>query len=823
MLATYRKKRDFKVTSEPIGKTRPRGRAQLAYVVQKHAASRLHYDFRLELDGVLKSWAIPKGPSIDPSHKSLAVEVEDHPLEYGDFEGTIPKGQYGGGSVLLWDRGTWEPLDDPHEGLKNGKLHFALHGEKLRGEWTLVRFHGHSDKSHKNWLLIKSRDDFAGKDGQILEERPESVKTKRRIEEINPGDDEQWHSNKTRNGKKHDALSADIRPQLATWAPHPPPGDEWLHEVKLDGYRLIAYIDDGEVRLMTRGNQDWTHRFPRIVKELARLRGHAVLDGEAVVLDEKGRSHFQSLQNSWRAGASADPVMFVFDLLYLNGEDLRDKPLTERKKQLKNLTETLDVPRVKYNDHTRGEGEAVVDAACRMGLEGIVSKLADSKYSGGRTRTWLKSKCGYRQEFIILGYTDPQGSRKEFGSLLLGYYDREKKLVYAGRVGTGFDAALLKEVKKEMTRHARPAPATDEPLPARERREGHWTAPVLVAEIKFAGWTEDNLIRQGAFLGLRQDKKAGDVVREDRSSPELATRRIKQPSTTKAGMVKELTITHPDRVVFPGTKITKTSLAEYYQLVAARMLPHVIDRPLTVVRYPAGIGGQSFIQRHYTESLPPGIEPVAAPKAEGGRSYMMIRDTAGVRALVQINAIEIHAWGCAAGNPERPDRLIFDLDPDPDLPWKIIAKAATELKDILESVHLHPYLKTTGGKGLHIVVPIEPGVDWDHAKAFSKSIAEEMSRRDGKAYTTNIRKAERTGRIFIDYLRNGRTATAVAAYSVRARPGAPVSMPVEWEEIGSLKTAGKFTLENAPRRLKLKDPWADFESKRVDLHRAVGN
>jgi len=480
--------------------------------------------------------------------------------------------------------------------------------------------------------------------------------------------------------------------------------------------------------------------------------------------------------------------------------------------------EKLDQPRVKFNDHVLGDGQAVVDAACKMHLEGIVSKKTEARYVGGRTRSWLKSKCGYRQEFVIIGYTDPRGSRQEFGSLLLGYHDPEGRLVYAGRVGTGFDAGLLKQVKKEMRAYARPTAPTDVPPPARERRMAHWITPRLVAEIKFAGWTSDNLIRQGAFLGIRRDRPAADIVRDDEQTPKLVSRRAKSASAPKTAE-SEIKLTHPDRVVFPGTKITKASLAEYYDLVAERMLPHIIDRPLTVVRYPAGIGGPSFIQRHITGHPPPGIEEIQA----GDEKFMMIRGASGLRALVQMSAIEIHAWGCKPGNPEHPDRLVFDLDPDVDLPWARITRAAREIMEILISVKLRPFLKTTGGKGLHIVAPILPTVDWERAKAFSKSIAEEMVRRKGDEYTANMRKANRAGRIFIDYLRNSRMATSAAPYSVRAREGAPVSMPIDWEEIDSLKGANKVTVENARRYLKghAVDPWANFDSDRVDLLDAV--
>jgi bifunctional non-homologous end joining protein LigD len=477
------------------------------------------------------------------------------------------------------------------------------------------------------------------------------------------------------------------------------------------------------------------------------------------------------------------------------------------------LLDTLRAPRVKFSDHVRGDGQAVVDDACKMSLEGIVSKRTDARYVGGRTKTWLKSKCGYRQEFVILGYTDPRGSRQEFGAILLGYHDPQGKLVYAGRVGTGFDSDLLKQIKSKMASHARQTPPTDTAPPARERRNAHWIEPRLVAEIKFAGWTSDNMIRQGAFLGLRKDKPAAEIVREDQPA-ELTLKRFKEPAAPPAKL------SHPDRIVFPGTKITKADVGKYYELVAARMMPHIVQRPLTLMRYPSGIGGPSFVQRHAAGTPPPGIEPIKGER--DAQTYLTIRDPDGLQALVQMNAIEIHAWGCAPGEIEKPDRLVFDLDPHESLPWKQIVKAAMDMKEILESVKLRPLVKTTGGKGLHIVVPIKPTIDWEHAKSFSRQIAQELQRRDRSAYTTNLRKTERPGRVFIDYLRNGRSATSAAPYCLRARKGAPISMPVDWERLPSLKAANRFTLENVAKELKKSDPWSGFESNRVDLHKIVG-
>jgi bifunctional non-homologous end joining protein LigD len=663
---------------------------------------------------------------------------------------------------------------------------------------------------------MKSRDDYARPGSAIIEEAPRSVKSKKVIETIR-----EPAPAREKASPLAESAPTDFHPQLATWVASPPLGEQWLHEVKFDGYRLIAHIQDGKVKLITRGNHDWTHRFPRLAEELDGFKGNLVLDGEVVVLDEKGCSQFQLLQNAWKAPNTSDPILYLFDLLYRDGEDLRSRPLLERKEQLEKLIKRHGAGRVKYSDHVRGNGGAVVDAACKMHLEGIISKQADSPYRAGRTTTWLKSKCDFRQEFVIIGYTDPKGSRQDFRAILLGYHDKDGKLVYAGRVGTGFDRDLLKEIKREMVEHHRPTPATHTPPPARERSQAHWIAPKLVAEIKFAGWTVDRMIRQGTFLGLRKDKSAAQVTREDDAAPKLTHRRVKSvksSATSVDAKSSPLTLTHPDRVIFPDVKITKADLAAYYETVADRMLPHVIDRPLTLLRCPGGVGSSCFFQRHFTPNLPPTIESIDVPNVGTNQKQMIIRDAAGLRALVQINALEIHAWGCTIADIEKPDRLVFDLDPDTKLPWSTVVKAARDLRRILESVKLKPLVKTSGGKGLHIVVPIKPDIDWNHAKAFCKSIADAAAQADPKSYTTNMRKSQRNGRIFIDYLRNGRSATAIVPYSVRARAGAPVSMPVDWEELPRLGSANAVTVPNIRKRLSRPDPWANYESHRADLH-----
>lgn len=837
-LLTYRNKRNFSRTPEPSGATAPkRKRARaITFVIQKHDASRLHYDFRLELDGVLKSWAVPKGPSLDPSRKALAVQVEDHPLDYGEFEGVIPEGQYGGGTVLLWDRGTWDPIDDPHEGLKKGKLHFTLHGEKLHGEWALIRIAYRKGGDKPNWLLMKIKDKYAGRT-DILEDQPNSVKSDRSIEDIADESDEVWNSDRSQSNGKHpgkskaakfaksDPLPADIRPQLATWIASPPEGKDWLHEVKFDGYRMLCHVQGDDVRLITRGGNDWTHRFKRIAEELAELNlKGAIIDGEVVVLDSEGRSHFQSLQNAKRHQEKVETVLYAFDLLFHDGRDIREQPLTQRKARLQEILADLPAKsHLKYSEHIQGNGPAVVESACKMALEGIISKRADSRYVSGRTQSWLKSKCGYRQEFVIVGYSDPKGSRKGLGALLLGYHDKDGKLRYAGRVGTGFDERTLNDLAARLKSHARKSPRVDGNLPAKERRGAHWVEPMLVAEVKFNGWTGDGVLRQAAYMGLRSDKKPSQIVREEALPNLQASHRkptMKIPDKTKSSPVNDdVRLTSPDKILFPEEKLTKADLANYYRQAAEWMLPHLIDRPLVLLRCPEGRRKQCFFQRNYMPSLPEAIHAVNVGEGRKKETHTMVKDLAGLISLVQIGALEIHTWGSTAKSIEKPDRLVFDLDPDEKLPWKRLVEAATELADLLRSIKLRPLVKLTGGKGIHLVVPLKPTVEWDQVKPFCKTLADELAKRRPEHYTTNMRKVERKGRIFIDYLRNGRGASAVAPYSVRAREGAPVSMPITWNELNKSSSGADFTLKKALQHLKKRrrDPWASFDADRVDL------
>lgn len=856
-LREYVAKRDFKQTPEPRGKV-AREKGELQFVIQKHDASRLHYDFRLQVDGVLKSWAVPKGPSLDPSHKSLAVQVEDHPVDYGDFEGVIPKGQYGGGTVMLWDHGTWEPVGDPTEGLERGKLHFTLHGEKLKGEFGLIRMHGRAGDDGKNWLLFKVKDRFASTKRDILKE-DHSVKTNRQMQEIADDRDEVWTSKKAkptstespksaerddgkrvkarrgRSTQEHSAaVPSQFEPQLAVLSDKIPPGDEWLHEIKFDGYRVIAIIKNHKVRLMTRNGHDWTAKFKPLVRSLEALPvDSAVLDGEVVVLDDKGRSDFQALQAALKDNAHAALSYCLFDLPFCDGKDLTALPLIERKDRLKNLLgkRKADNPLL-YSDHQSGDGPGMLSEACKLDLEGIIAKRRDAPYVHRRDPSWLKIKCDQRQEFVIIGYTDPQGGRKGFGSLLLGYHDAKKRLVYAGRVGTGFDERLLVDMQRQLKKLAISKPPTDVPPPRREIRHAHWVKPTLVGEVRFTGWTRDGVLRHPAFMGLRSDKPASEVVRETATPLSKATRSAKKSAGSKAHSTKTdqsgsetelagVRLTHPDKVLFPEQGVSKLDLARYYEKAADRMLPHVIKRPLAFFRCPSGRGTKCFFQRNHSATLPDAVRAVNVSLTKKKEEHVAIDDLAGLVALVQIGVLEIHAWNCSADDVTKPDQLIFDLDPDPSLSWKAVVKAAGEVNKTLKGLGLPTFVKTSGGKGLHIVVPIKPTLDWDSAKGFCQVIAEDLVQRFPKVFVANMRKDLRGGKIYIDYHRNGHSATAVAPYSTRAREGAPVSMPIRWQDLPKLKNAAAFDVKNAVKQLKKSDPWRDYEKSRVDLRDIV--
>ncbi len=866
--------RDFSMTAEPRGaKSKPRVGAEekeLPFVVQKHAATRLHYDFRLGLDGVLKSWAVTKGPSYYPGDKRLAVQVEDHPWEYAGFEGTIPKGQYGGGTVMVWDKGEWIPHGDAEQGLKDGELKFELRGKKLKGNWVLVRMHGPAGGSGKtNWLLIKERDKFARDSSApaITDEAPDSAVSGRTMDEIAESRDRVWNSARgTENGagasthkKKsepspfsarparqratpapdlshipRERFPGFIAPQLAQQAAVAPQGDGWLHELKLDGYRIQILIQSDDrkaaknrtAKLLTRKGLDWTARMPDIADAAAQLEVEsAILDGEAVALDNRGVSNFADLQAAFHEGRERNITYFAFDLLHLNGHNLRGLPLEERKRFLEDLLRNAGGKSpLKISEDIEADGQEVFEKACALGAEGIVSKLKSAKYISGRSGAWLKLKCRLEQEFVIGGFTLPSKGGSGIGALLLGYYEKGK-LLYAGRTGTGFTQKTHQTIRAQLNRlKEKNSPFVD--VPREERRSAIWVKPELVAEVAFSTWTRDNLVRQAAFKGLREDKPAREVVRETAVGPREAEDASPANKSAKssgrrhqkesAGM-KELAITHPDKVLDLESGVTKQQLAEYYLAVAEHMLPYIADRPISVVRCPDGVGKACFFQKHVGMGLPAGVKTVAIPnrKSKGSEAYLTVDSSEGLLGLAQMGVLEIHPWGSHNESLDTPDRIVFDLDPDAAIGWKTLTNTALELKARLQKVGLESFVKSTGGKGLHVVVPIRPDHEWPAIKEFAHRMVLELERENPELYVTKMTKAVRKNHIYLDYLRNDREATSVAPFSPRARPGMPVAMPLAWKELDSAKAPAFHVSDFQEWRTRLRrDPWRKLlESK----------
>lgn len=738
-LQKYQAKRNFRKTPEPKGRASHRSHGRtLHFVVQEHHASTLHYDFRLEMDGVLKSWAIPKGPSLDPSIKRLAVEVEDHPLEYGKFQGVIPKGHYGAGRVIQWDKGTWHCEGDPMHSLKKGRIDFTLHGRKLHGNWMLVRTRrGSSD--HAQWLLIKRRDSESS--------------VKKQLGTLS----------------RREKLPRKIGPQLASLVDKPPADDSWIHEMKFDGYRLQCRIEGTSVRFMTRQNLDWTAKFKslKLAMEDIGLRD-TILDGEVVCLDKNGISDFSCLQKTLNAepGHRRALVYYVFDLLYLNGNDLRELPLIERKKKLEEILRNHPSHRlIKYSEHIQGRGPSFFKQCCQTGLEGMVSKLVTSPYTEGRGRDWLKVKCGHRQEFVIGGFTQGKGSRAQLGALLLGV-NEGKKLRYVGKVGTGFDDSTIKDLKKKFTTVETDAnPFYNH----RASRLVHWLKPKYVGEIEFAGWTVDGNLRHASFIGLRDDKSPKKVVDE-----------------SKVLKVEKVQLSHPDKVLFADTKTTKQQVADYYTHIERWILPYLKNRPLTLVRCPDGGKKACFYQRHPGPGDSSHIHRFALPDAKSkDQPYLYIDSLQGLLSLVQMGSLEIHAWNSTIHEPYHPDQVIFDLDPAPGLAYRAVVNGAFHIKEILEELKLKSFLKLSGGKGLHIHVPILPLYEWGIIKEFSHSIVKILMERHPDLYTDNMRRHSRKGKIFIDYLRNGFAATSVVPFGLRNRPGTPVAAPIPWSRLSA--------------------------------------
>jgi bifunctional non-homologous end joining protein LigD len=881
-LTEYRRKRDFRVTGEPRGgRVSKRTLRGLAFVIQKHAASHLHYDFRLELDGVLLSWAVPKGPSLDPATKRLAMHVEDHPIEYGGFEGIIPEGEYGGGTVLLWDRGTWEPVDDAKQGYRDGALKFELHGEKLKGRWMLVRKGGRRAADDKTWFLFKEKDKFAKAGSDIAKAKPLSVTTGRSLEEIEKDSDRVWGpkgevkgkrraggarkrssaaetngavrkpakvakltaANKTairkklkEFGEEQSRLPTKLEVQLATLVDKPPRGESWLHEIKFDGYRMLCRIQGGKARFISRNGKDWTAKFGDLPDDVLTLPVEsAILDGEVVVLEDDGKSSFQALQNAFQSSESVPFFYYVFDLLHLNGFDLTGAPLEERKDILSRLLRKQNGT-IRYSDHVVGNGETFFEQSSKLGLEGIISKRLGRPYVAGRGEDWLKTKCSLREEFVIGGFTRPEGARTHFGALALGYYNSDGDLVYAGRVGTGFSDATLQELHEKFQKLIqKTSPFSNLKGTTGQARGVTWLKPELVGQIQFSNWTGDKQLRHPAFQGLREDKEAKTIVRDEPMSSESidSTKRAAQgarsrkkgsgPARSDHGAseneVAGVSLSHPDKVLYPDDGYTKLDLAKYYEIAAEWMLPHVAGRLLSLVRCPAGSGQKCFFQKHPGEGTSDLLKRTEVVEKDGPEDYLSVKDLPGLISLVQMGVLEIHIWGSRADNSEKPDRLIFDLDPDPAVKWPDVVASAKEVRLLLRELGLESFVKTTGGKGLHIAVPIERRTSWDDAKAFCKAVADLMTAAAPDRYIAKMSKAARKGKIFVDYLRNDRGATAVAPYSTRAKPGATVSVPITWEELTPKLHSDHFTITNLPARLaKLKtDPWAGIADAKQSI------
>ena len=837
-LKTYRAKRKFGITAEPKGKVaRRKGHA---FVIQKHAARALHYDLRLELDGVMKSWAVTRGPSLVPGDKRLAVQVEDHPIDYNKFEGTIPKGEYGGGTVMIWDRGRWQPQDDPHEALKKGHLSFTLDGEKLHGLWHLVRMARRRGEKRDNWLLIKAHDAAAREAGDkdILEQKPRSVVSGRSMDEIAKGVPKHKPPSKKRAARaaaikplrkteklqqcKGDlladawraALPAFVKPCLATLAEKAPDGATWIHEIKFDGYRIQARRDGGKVKLLTRRGLDWTKRFPAIAEAVGKLpAGTALIDGELVVEGSDGISSFSLLQEDLKNGRHDRMVFYVFDLMHLDGADLKPLPLATRKAALARLlAKTGKRGPLRLSLSLTEPGPVLLKHACKMGLEGIVSKRADAAYHSGRGHDWIKTKCSDRQELVVAGFAPSSVDAHAVGALVLGYYARGK-LHYAGRTGTGFTRESARELYRKL-KALKLAKSALESVPKEERgvRAPVWVEPRLVAEVDFHGWTHGDRVRQASFQGLREDKPAKLVVREVKTLAAKAKAAVKRSSTKDStkrnakAVVEGVTLSHPDRVYWADAGVSKRDLAEFYAEIWKWMRPHVVGRPIALLRCPEGAAGQCFFQKHATMGIATEHLHLVPEK---GDKIIAIDDLAGLIALVQAGVLEVHTRGTTIGDRERADRLVFDLDPGPGTGWQDVVAAAREVRKRLDALKLKSFVKTSGGKGLHVVLPIKP-VPWDTAKDFCHAIAASMAADEPARYTATAAKSKRNKRIFVDYLRNSREATAVAPYSTRARPGAPVSTPIAWSELGALKGANQYTVLNLPGRLKRlgKDPWA---------------
>lgn len=850
-LDDYNSMRDFSATSEPAAVKRSgkktAGDHALQFCIQKHDASHLHYDFRLELDGALKSWAVPKGPSLDPKVKRLAVHVEDHPLDYATFEGSIPEGHYGAGDVIVWDRGVWIPLEDPQKAYAKGKLKFELQGEKLAGVWNLVRTHMPGKK--ENWFLIKHQDGAARPqdDYDVLVAEPDSVLSERTLvdkpklaaKQVKPLEKAAPKTRKKASGTltgAHKAkIPAQLKPELATLVDSAPAG-EWSYEIKFDGYRIMARIDHDQVQLFTRNGHDWTHKLPKQAEALAALGlESAWLDGEMVVANEQGVPDFQALQNAFDSGSSTDILYYLFDLPYLNGVDLREVAVEERRAALSTVLGAHEQPLLRFSEAFDETPDALLNSACQMQMEGLIGKRLGSPYVSRRSGDWIKLKCKHRQEFVIVGYTDPKGARSAFGALLLGLHDRDSgELRYAGKVGTGFNETTLKSILAQLKPLQVKTAAVVNPPSGFEAKGVHWLKPKLLAEVAFAQMTKDGSVRHAVFHGLRDDKPAKDIT-EERAKPvkksESKTTAKKpakkavasKPATAETapsqlGLANgKVRITHPDRVIDAVSGTTKMQLAEYYASVAEWVLPQLKDRPVALVRAPDGIAGELFFQKNAEHLAIPGITTL--DKEVTGQPVMLINNAEALIGAVQMSTVELHTWNATTVDLEKPDRFVLDLDPDPALPWKSMVEATALTLTVLDELGLKAFLKTSGGKGIHLVVPLTRKLGWDEVKDFSHAIVSHMAKLLPDRFSAVSGPKNRVGKIFIDYLRNGLGATTICTYAARTREGLPVSVPLFREEVAEIKGGNQWNIHNVHERLDEvgDEPWADMKKTRQSI------
>lgn len=850
-LTEYRRKRSFDKTKEPEpGKALPSGQRAI-FVVQLHHASRRHYDFRLQVGDALKSWAVPKGPSYDPKVKRMAVEVEDHPVDYAGFEGEIPKGQYGGGHVAQFDHGVWATSGDPEAQLAKGHLRFELFGTKLKGGWHLVR----SGKPAKQpqWLLFKEDDAFASDMeaddllGDVTAPPPEDLKRagagkadKKKLTAVSlpsKGRRKDWAKKAAglTRAKKANPPHGPFEPQLAKLGDAPPHGDHWVHEIKWDGYRILATIADGQVRLWSRNALEWTEKIPEIRDAVAALGlKSGALDGE-LIAGNGTKEDFNLLQATLSGERQGTLAYALFDLLHIDGIDVADAPLLERKELLQELLEG-NPGHLAYSSHIEGDGESAFQLAGERHFEGIISKRADRAYHGGRSEDWKKTKQLASDEFAVVGYTAPKGSRSGFGSLLLAKPDPKHGWLYVGRVGSGFSDVLLKEIGQLIGRAGSRTPTAHVPTKDTDLRSATWFEPRFVVEVFYRGIGGQQLLRQSSLKAIRRDKDVAELADSDRAAP--VEKPVKTPRLTGAG--KRLksasrasaapavsegrtppTLSSPTKVIFPEIKVTKQEVWDYYNAVMDHLLPEIIGRPLSIIRCPSGTAKPCFFQKHHTAGLEL-VDSVRLKEESGiNAHYLVVRDAASLLELVQFNALEFHPWGSHAEAPDRADRVVFDLDPGPDVPFSDVKKAAVDIRKLLEQLELESFLRVSGGKGLHVVVPLNPGCDWDLTKRFAKGFADALAQSEPTRFLATSTKSLRNKRIFVDYLRNGRGATAVASYSLRGRPGAPVALPIAWNELSKLTRADAFTMKDVAAKLarRRKDPWADINTIQQNLAR----